>query len=430
MKVLIVDDSPTNLRLLRAVLEAENITVVQALDGLEAMNALEMEKVDAVFSDILMPILDGYKLCHELRKSERWRALPFIFYTATYTSPGDERLCYQVGGDKYLQKPAPSETILGALKEALESASRPSLVRETICDSDIMKEYSERLVSKLESKNVELSEAKQKLEETNQRLEHARVELQKANDDLESRVRQRTSELQSANKELEAFSYSVSHDLRAPVRQIAGFSRLVVRNAAAQLDESNAKHLQIIQHAAERMLGLIEAMLDLSKVSGMRFQRYPVDLSAVADDVAAELRENEADRSVQIEIARGMNDSGDRNLLRIALMNLLGNAWKFTSKTPGSRIEFGRIKNGADCRYYVRDNGAGFEMAHANTLFTAFQRLHSQDDFEGTGIGLATVQRIIQRHGGKIWAEGAPNEGATFNFTLGGEMPAPAGMES
>ncbi len=427
MKILIVDDSPGNQRLLRAVLEDEDYEVVVASDGLAALELLKREQnVDAIISDILMPRMDGYRLCYEVRKSESWHSLPFIFYTATYTSPSDEKLCYDLGGDKYLQKPAPAETILTALQEAMTNSWRNQpYLGLPLSESDVTKEYSERLVAKLEAKNVELAQAKQRLEETNRRLQQAGDDLKKANEDLELRVRQRTSELQSANEKLEAFSYSVSHDLRTPLWVIGNFSETVLNNAGPKLDPQDAKHLQKIHLSARRLSSLIEAMLELSHVSNAPLYRLPVDLTAMASEVIAELRQSETERNVEIQIAPGLTTTGDQRLLRTALMNLLANAWKFTSKSPGARIEFGKSKDTVNSPYFVRDNGAGFDMAFANKLFTAFQRLHTRSDFEGSGIGLSTVQRIIQRHGGKIWAEGAPDKGATFYFTLGEVAPEP-----
>jgi light-regulated signal transduction histidine kinase (bacteriophytochrome) len=273
----------------------------------------------------------------------------------------------------------------------------------------------------MEEKNVELALAKERLEETNRRLEEAGAALQKANDELELRVRQRTAELQSTNEKLEAFSYSISHDLRTPLWLIANSSEVVLKNGGALLDAQCVRHLKNIHTSSKRLSALTEALLELSQTSTALFYRQPVDLSTIANEVIAELWESEPDRSVEFKIAPGMNTTGDPRLLRVVMTNLLANAWKFTSKRSKARIEFGRNKNDANSPYFVRDNGAGFDMAYGNKLFTAFQRLHPQDDFEGTGIGLATVQRIIQRHRGRIWAEGVPTKGATFYFTLGGE---------
>jgi signal transduction histidine kinase len=412
MKVLIVDDSPINLKLLRAILEAENAEVVEAADGLEALAALELGGIDAIISDILMPRMDGYRLCHEVRKHARWRTMPFLFHTATYTSTDDEKLCRDLGADKYLKKPASAELIWSSLRDVMASDRRPAKESKTPSESDVMREYSERLVAKLEARNADL-------EQTRRRLEQANRELEKGNRELDLRVRQRTMELEVSTLELEAFSYSVSHDLRAPLRHIEGFASMVLRDGAAQLDATNLRHLHIICESTHRMAALIDALLEMSKLSHAPLRRGPVDLSELAREVAAEVRQGQPDRAARIEVLPDLKVEGDRNLLRDVLMNLLGNAWKFTSKRPDALIEFGRDDAALESPFYVHDNGAGFDMAHANKLFKAFQRLHGQEEFEGTGIGLATVQRIVQKHGGRIWAESAPGKGATFYFTLG-----------
>jgi signal transduction histidine kinase len=432
MKVLVVDDTRTNLRVLRAVLEAEKFEVAEASDGIEALDVLEHDAIDAIISDILMPRMDGYRLCYEVRKSERFGLLPFIFYTATYTSPSDEKLCYNLGGDRYIQKPASTKAILSALREATSKDRRSHPNHSAAAsDSGLMREYSDRLVSKLEAKIAELARAKDHLERTNRELasrskelERASAELQKTNSELDLRVRQRTMELEASNREFEAFTYSVSHDLRAPLRHIDGFAKLILKDGADQLDGTNLKHLHIICNSTKKMAGLIDGLLELCKATRAKVRRRRIDLSALAREVMTELQHTQPDRQVQIEIAPGLYVHGDHRLLYAALLNLFGNAWKFTSKRPDARIEFGRNDKEIDSPYFVRDNGAGFDMQYAHKLFCAFQRLHRMDEFEGSGIGLATVRSIIQKHGGRIWADSILNEGATFFFTLDEKAPA------
>jgi len=236
---------------------------------------------------------------------------------------------------------------------------------------------------------------------------------------LNSELQQRAMRLELANKELESFSYSVSHDLRAPLRSIDGFSEALVEDYADRLDTQAKDYLQRVRAATQRMGQLIDDMLNLSRVARSEIKADRMDLSALAHEVAAELRKIEPGRQIEFVIGQGISAVGDRRLLRIALENLIGNAWKFTTKTPKAQIEFGVSgENGAQT-YFVRDNGAGFDMAYSNKLFGAFQRLHATTEFNGTGIGLATVQRIIHRHNGRVWAEGKVDQGATFYFTLG-----------
>lgn len=246
----------------------------------------------------------------------------------------------------------------------------------------------------------------------------AEQEVRDLNATLELRVRERTAELATVNRELEAFASSVSHDLRAPLRAIDGFSRIVLRDELPALSERGRENLQRVRAATQRMAGLIDDLLRLSRTARTGFRRVPLDLAALAREIATELAVAEPGRRVIWHIAPALTARADPGLIRAVLENLLGNAWKFTSHRPEAAIEFARLGSLAEDAFYVRDNGAGFDPRYADKLFGAFQRLHAAEEFPGTGIGLATVQRIIQRHGGRVWAEGAVEAGATFYFTL------------
>jgi light-regulated signal transduction histidine kinase (bacteriophytochrome) len=225
-------------------------------------------------------------------------------------------------------------------------------------------------------------------------------------------------ELEQANKELEAFSYSVSHDLRAPLRSIDGFSQALLEDYTDKLDETGKDYLHRVRTASQHMAQLIDDLLKLSRLTRAEMRYERVDLSALAQMVAAELKKMTPERAVNFIIAEGVAVNGDASLLRVALENLLNNAWKFTRKHPHATIEFGVSQQAGQPVYFVRDDGAGFDMAYVDKLFVPFQRLHESTEFEGTGIGLATVQRIIHRHGGSVWVEGEVGKGATFYFTL------------
>lgn len=234
----------------------------------------------------------------------------------------------------------------------------------------------------------------------------------------EETVRRYTAQLEAANAELDAFAYSVSHDLRAPLRSIDGFSQAVLEDYADRLDPQGVDYLQRVRAAARRMAVLIDDLLNLSRVTRSRMTIAMVDMSALAAELAAELATADPARRVEVVIASGLVARADPGLMRVALQNLLSNAWKFTGRRADARIEVGTTGANGERAYYVRDNGAGFDMAYAANLFGAFQRLHGMAEFPGTGVGLATVQRIIHRHGGRVWAEAAPGRGATFYFTL------------
>ena len=246
----------------------------------------------------------------------------------------------------------------------------------------------------------------------------AEEDLRRLNEELEGRVRWRTAQLEAFNNELEAFSYSVSHDLRAPLRAIDGFSQILLEDYEDKLDEEGRLYLRRTKNASQRMGHLIDDLLNLSRMTRSEMRRESVDLSALVEGVVEDLRGTSPEHEVDVIVEEGLVVNGDESLLRVALENLLGNAWKFTRDRARPRIEFGTLEHEDTPAYFVRDNGVGFDMAYADKLFGAFQRLHSTGEFEGTGIGLATVQRIIHRHGGRVWAEGNIGSGATFFFTL------------
>ncbi|HVQ93360.1 MAG TPA: ATP-binding protein [Mycobacteriales bacterium] len=247
----------------------------------------------------------------------------------------------------------------------------------------------------------------------------AEAEVHRLNADLERRVRERTAELEASTKELDAFAYSVSHDLRAPLRSLDGFSQMLLDDYGGQLDEDGQDCLHRLQANTVRMGQIIDDLLNLSRATRVELKRNPVDLSELARSVLAELRQAEPDRTVAVDIAEHLTTTGDQHLLRLVLVNLFGNAWKFSARADPATVHFELFRDDGEERVFaVRDNGAGFNMEYAAKLFEPFQRLHSRGEFDGSGLGLAIVARILRRHGGRIWAEGAPGEGAAFYFTV------------
>jgi light-regulated signal transduction histidine kinase (bacteriophytochrome) len=291
-----------------------------------------------------------------------------------------------------------------------------------VSDNDLQQKFAEALevIRTLQEELAETNrglvaltlELEQRVDERTKELRAAHAELEQTNVEL----LQRTSELQAANQELEAFSYSVSHDLRTPLQSVLGFTELLVERCSAQLDARSQQYLQRLREGGYRMVQLIEDLLMLSRITRSEMTVRTVDLSLLAKTIASTLALTQPRRRVALVIAEGMVTIGDEGLLRAALENLLGNAWKFTGKKRQARIEFGCAGNPPV--YFVRDNGAGFNMADADRLFGAFQRLHPVSEFPGTGVGLTTVRRIISRHGGRVWGKAAVGQGATFYFTL------------
>jgi signal transduction histidine kinase len=412
--LLIADDSPVNLKLLRAQLEAEGHEVMEARDGVEALEVLNRGSVDALISDILMPRMDGYRLCREIRRSGNANAgVPIVLYTATYSSASDRQLAETVGADFFLIKPAPIADILSAVNEAQsKSRQRQKSSAETSDDSYVLEQYSVALVRKLEDRNGELHDA---LEVLNAAQEHV-LEL---NRNLENRVEQRTAALRATNRELEAFSYSVSHDLRAPLITIEGFTQLLNEVAGPQLSPEHQQLLQYIVSGTKKMGQIIEALLQFARSSDSELGLVEVDLELLLEDAIAATQADASDRRVKWQRSRLPKALGDATLLRQVLVNLLGNAIKYTRGRDPAIIEVGTHKGRQhEVVVFVRDNGSGFDMQHAHKLFGLFQRLHPASEFEGTGVGLANAHRIVTRLGGAIWAEAEVGRGATFYFSL------------
>ena len=265
------------------------------------------------------------------------------------------------------------------------------------------------------------SDVKSMVRQLRKHHEHLEELVEERTSNLKARtaeLEQANTEVAAINKELEAFAYSVSHDLRAPLRSIDGFSHALMEDYPDKLGKQGKDYLQRVRKAAQHMAVLIDDLLALSRVTRSEMKQDTVDLSALAQSIAEELQETQPERQVDFVIAPGLTTSGDSQLLHQLMENLLGNAWKFTGQHPKAKIEFGTSQVDGKETFFVRDNGAGFDMTYADKLFGVFQRLHSQEEFPGTGVGLATVQRIAHRHGGQVWAEGKVEEGATFYFTL------------
>jgi len=369
--ILIVDDEIHSRKLLEALLRPEGYLTQSAASGEEALALIAQRAPDMILLDIMMPGMDGYEVASILKANPAISNIPIIMVTSL--ADRSARLAgLNAGAEEFLTKPVDRAELWLRVRNLLR-----------------LKEFGDF--------------------------------LQEQGQLLEKQVQARTSQLQASNEELQAFSYAVAHDLRTPLSSIAGFSGLLGREiSAVQASERSKHYIERIQSGVGQMSQLIDALLSLAQASQGKLLWEKVDMSALAQSILNGYREREPHRVVQLDIQPELAVQGDPSLLRDVLGNLLGNAWKFSSKVPQASISFGGSTGSAgETVYTVQDNGAGFDMAYSDKLFGAFQRLHTAAEFSGTGIGLATVHRIVKRHGGRIWAESAAGQGATFYFTLG-----------
>jgi two-component system sensor histidine kinase/response regulator len=380
VNILLVDDQPANLVALEAMLQGLGQNLIKAESGREALKCLLTHEFAVILLDVKMPEMDGFETAELIRQRDKSRHTPILFLTAGDNTQTQAVRGYAVGAVDYLVKPVVPEFVRSKVAVFVELAKKNELLRRQA-----------RLLAESEQAALGLAET--------------RAEL--------------VRDLEHKNRELESFSYAVSHDLRAPLRRIDSFSRAVLESQGDRLDEAGQRFLSRVREASRHMSQLIDDVLYLSRVTRAELREQEVDLSGIASLILARLQEGEPERKVEVKVRPGVLVTGDGQLLKIAMENLIENAWKFTSKEPESRIEFGMTQTGGEATYFVRDNGAGFDMTYTDRLFGPFQRLHPQGEFPGNGIGLATVQRIIHRHGGRVWAEGLLGQGATFYFTMG-----------
>ena len=367
--ILLVDDDATKRFALTAILAPLGQNVVEAASGPDALRQLLKQDFAMILLDVRMPGMDGFEAAQLIRQRPRSELTPIIFVTALDRAETDMGRGYDLGAVDFVFAPVV-----------------PAILRAKV------------------SVFVELYKAQQ--------------ELRRYRTQLERLVQERTTALTAINRELEAFSYSVSHDLRAPLLSFDGLNQSLLKDYGDSLDPRAKDYLQRMRRASERMTSVFDGLQTLFRLTSGEIHRETTDISGMAADIVEEMRAADPGRKVDVIVGESLTVFGDPRLLRILMTNLISNAWKFTSKEAAARVEIGAEIVDGDTRLFVRDNGVGFDMIYAHKLFGAFQRLHSQSDFPGVGIGLATVRRIVNRHGGRAWAEGAVGEGATFYFVL------------
>ncbi|MBT0665313.1 response regulator [Geobacter pelophilus] len=385
--VLIVDDRPENLAALDGLLGDLGIETVRAFSGNEALRLTLKQDFSLVLLDVQMPEMDGFETAELMRSNPKTRHLPIIFVTAGLKELQYQFKGYDAGAVDYLAKPI-----------------EPAILRSKV-----------KVFRDLYQQRMELELHRQHLQEL---VDQRTAQLRKAAQELEQRVIERTDELQQVNRQLETFAYSVSHDLRAPLRHIDAFSQILMDDYADRLDEEARGVLQRIVAGCNSMGRLIDAILTLSRTARQPLNKISVNMERLARETFTQLKELYEEKDIELSISDYPECQADPILIRQVLENLIGNAMKYSSKAEAPRIELGSSRNNGGTIYYVRDNGVGFDMKYSEKLFAVFQRLHDPKEFEGTGVGLAIAQNIIQRHGGKIWAEAEPGKGATFYFLL------------
>lgn len=363
-KILIVDDRPENLIAIEVVLRDLEVDLVKAYNGNEALKQTLYHDFALALLDIQMPDMDGYELAEIMRAEEKTANLPFIFISAVYTDNLNVFKGYERGAFSFITKPFQPEILINKVKFFIEKHQQELAVH--------------KLNASLESKNLELLEV---------------------------------------NKELEAFSYSVSHDLRAPLRAINGYSRMLLEDYENQLDAEGQRIIRTVAANATKMGKLIDELLAFSRMGRKEMQKKSLDMNELVRSTLTEV-EKVLPHSAQINVNQLPSVHADDTLLRQVLFNLISNAVKYSSRTEKSVVEISWERKNAEEIFTIKDNGAGFDMRYADKLFGVFQRLHTDEEFEGIGVGLALVKRIINRHGGKVWAEGKVNEGAAFYFTI------------
>ncbi len=414
--VLIVDDNPTNRKLLREFLRGNGYLTFEAEDGISALSIVAHEPVDIIVSDVLMPNMDGYSLCSEVRRRPELKNLLFVLYTATDFTANDEKLGLGLGADRFISKKGSPSAILKTIEEAMaerkvrHSGSRA--IRNVLPPEKEMKQYDALLIGQLEENSIE--------------LERARLELRSRTDELDAKnaaLESRTEELARSNADLEQFAYAASHDLQEPLRAVAGCIQLFDRKyRAGKLNQGGDELVRMIVDGTVRMKALIDGLLAYSR-AGLIEKIEIIDAGAVLEEVLANLR-------FVIDEAKAEVVVGELPSLRFVkaqfgqvFQNLIGNAIKYRRGVDPKICVL--AERGTDAWVFsVADNGIGFEQQYAQQIFGVFQRLHTRDQYAGTGIGLAIGKRIVERRGGKIWAESKPNHGSTFYFSVPDNNPA------
>jgi signal transduction histidine kinase/CheY-like chemotaxis protein len=440
--ILIVEDSATQAAQIKYLLESYHYKAEVTQNGQQALVWLFKHKPSLVISDIVMPGMNGFELCEKIKSDELTENIPVILLTSL-SDPDEVIEGLSCGADGFITKPYNKDYLISNIKKLLTEKANPDFKKDNVGieinyngKKRLIRTGQQKMVKLLLNiyqgaihKNNELIQTRDELSQLNEKLEDLvkdrTKELKKNeekilafNAELEQRICERTSQLEAANKELEAFAYSVSHDLRAPLRAVDGFSKFVLEDYENKLDSEGKRLLNLIRSNIQKMDQLITDLLALSRVARCELNFSVIDMTQMAISMFKESAAPDVTDKISLTVDPLPEAYADPTYMRQVWANLIANAIKFSSKEKKPLIKIcGRTENGFNV-YYVKDNGVGFNPEYAHKLFGVFQRLHKTDDFEGTGVGLAIIQRIIHRHGGKVWAEGEEGKGATFYFSL------------
>jgi two-component system, sensor histidine kinase and response regulator len=423
VNILLVDDRHDKLMAMETILADLGQNIIIAHSGKEALRLLLDHDFAVILLDVNMPMLDGFETAHLIRQRKSLELTPIIFVTSISDTETHVSRGYSLGAVDYILTPVMPDVLRPKVSVFVELFKKNRQLKQQAAS---LRQAHDELEIRVKNRTSQLAVANESLQKEIAERQRAEEAIRYVNAGLEQRVLERTAELASANRELEAFTYSVAHDLQAPLRNIQSYVQLLEEDWDSKLPPETGQYLKRIASRTKYMAQLISGLLNLSIIGKQELKRQQVDLNGIVDDVVTSLKAEVPARQIQWKIGELPAEACDPNLMKQVFTNLLSNAVKYTQPRAHAVIEVGQMQVNGEASIFVRDNGVGFNMKYADKLFGVFQRLHPAAEFEGTGIGLATVERIIRNHGGRIWVEAEENKGATFYFTIGKPRVAPA----
>jgi two-component system, sensor histidine kinase and response regulator len=419
-RILLVDDREDKLLALETVIAELDQNIVKASSGKEALRCLLHGDFAVILLDVNMPGMDGFETAHLIRQKQSLEHTPIIFITSIGDTETHFSRGYALGAVDYILTPVLPEVLRTKVAVFVELFKKNAQLKR---QTELLQQAHDELELRVRERTAELGVANNSLQAEITERQRVEDEVRKINDELERRVIERTEELAAANQELEAFTYSVAHDLQAPLRNIQSYSELLDDEFGTLLPDEARGYLRRISNRSKYMAQMVADLLKLSRIGKQELNRQETGMNGLVEEVVTGLKQENGKREIEWEIGELSPLACDPRLVKLIFANLLSNAVKYTQPRKPARIEIGQTRIDDEISIYIKDNGVGFNMQNADKLFGVFQRLHPPEAFEGTGIGLATVARIVRKHGGRVWAEAKEDGGATFYFTLGQKAP-------